>query len=219
MEELYGWIRNLTGFFLFMSVTENLLHGKAYTKYIRLFSGMVLILLVLRPLAGDLRLEERIARYYESFVFQYETDDLKENLLGIERQRLSQMIAGYEDAVKQDVVQMAQDMGFSAKDCRVVIEQEEGTERFGTVTQIFLSVSDQEEISDEESQEVLVEPVKPVEIGVSDYAMDAEDISGSLPKRVFLEPSAQAVKLRRRIASYYNLEEEYVEIQVFEGQR
>ena len=57
MEELYGWIRNLTGFFLFMSVTENLLPGKAYTKYIRLFSGMVLILLVLRPLAGDLRLD------------------------------------------------------------------------------------------------------------------------------------------------------------------
>ena len=45
MTAVYEWIRNLTAFFLFLSVMENLLPGQKYGKYIRLFAGMVLILL------------------------------------------------------------------------------------------------------------------------------------------------------------------------------
>ena len=58
MEAFYGWVRSLTGYFLFMLVLEHLLPGKKYGKYIRLFAGMVLILLVLQPLAGNLRIDE-----------------------------------------------------------------------------------------------------------------------------------------------------------------
>lgn len=43
MKELYQWIQNLTGFFLFLSVAERLLPGKQYGKYLRLFSGMILV--------------------------------------------------------------------------------------------------------------------------------------------------------------------------------
>ena len=49
MTAVYEWIRNLTAFFLFLSVMENLLPGQKYGKYIRLFAGMVLILLAVEP--------------------------------------------------------------------------------------------------------------------------------------------------------------------------
>ena len=48
---VYEWIRNLTAFFLFLSVLENLLPGDKYGKYIRLFAGMVLVLLAVEPFA------------------------------------------------------------------------------------------------------------------------------------------------------------------------
>ena len=38
MTAVYEWIRNLTAFFLFLSVMENLLPGQKYGKYIRLFA-------------------------------------------------------------------------------------------------------------------------------------------------------------------------------------
>ena len=144
MDGIYGWIRNLTGFFLFMSVIDNLLPNKKYGKYVRLFSGMILILLVLQPLTGSLRLEDKIAHYYESFVFRYQAEDLQSEILGIEKQRLTQMIAQYEHAVEQDVGQMAEDMGFSVRECSVTINGEEGTEQFGTVTGISLRISAEE---------------------------------------------------------------------------
>ena len=106
MKELYQWIQNLTGFFLFLSVAERLLPGKQYGKYLRLFSGMILVFIVLQPLTEGMHLEDTIAGYYESFLFQEQTEDLRRNMLGMEKQRLSGVIRQYEAAVEEDVIQL-----------------------------------------------------------------------------------------------------------------
>ena len=218
MDGIYSWIRNLTGFFLFMSVIENLLPNKKYGKYVMLFSGMVLILLVLQPLTGSLRLEDKIAHYYESFVFRYQADDLQNDILGIEKQRLSQMIGQYEHAVEQDVGQMAEDMGFSVRECRVTINGEEGTEQFGVVTAISLKISPgaveeaQEKASITPVEPVRIEPGIETEIGEIGETGETAETGKS---RGQMDP--EVGRLRRKIASYYSLEEAYVEIQIMEG--
>lgn len=125
METFYGWIRNIICYLLFISVIENLLPGKKYHKYLKLFSGMILILLIIQPVASGLRLDDKIARYYESFVFRYESDDLKNELLGMEDKRLEQMISQYEEAIAGDLAQMAREEGVEAVSCRVVIERDQ----------------------------------------------------------------------------------------------
>lgn len=235
MDGVYGWIRNLTGFFLFMSVIDNLLPNKKYGKYVRLFSGMVLILLVLQPLTGSLRLEDRIAHYYESFVFRYQADDLQTEILGIEKQRLSQMIEQYEHAVAQDVGQMAGDMGFTVRQCDVSIDGNEGTEAFGMVTAVSLKIAlEGEEVVEETAGETTGEtagdvagktgetvqdgqivPVEPVVIGDA-KERDGENVTDSYSKSRG-QIDSEVGKLRRKIASYYSLEEAYVEIQIVEG--
>lgn len=219
MDGIYGWIRNLTGFFLFMSVIDNLLPNKKYGKYVRLFSGMILILLVLQPLTGSLRLEDKIAHYYESFVFRYQAEDLQSEILGIEKQRLTQMIAQYEHAVEQDVGQMAEDMGFSVRECSVTIDGEEGTEQFGTVTGISLRISAEEPDGERglsDSQPIV--PVEPVVIGEpGESRQETPQEAAEAYSRSRGQLDVEVGKLRRKIASYYSLEEIYVEIQIVEG--
>lgn len=224
MDAVYGWIRNLTGFFLFMSVIDNLLPNKKYGKYIRLFSGMILILLVLQPLTGSLRLEDRIAHYYESFVFRYQAEDLQTEILGIEKQRLSQMIEQYEHAVEQDVSQMAEDMGFAVIKCSVIIDGNEGTEQFGMVTDVSLNVSMEGENVGETMEERIEEttawieeiaPVEPVVVGRAEAQEEERGVPDSYSKSRG-QIDFEVGKLRRKIASYYSLEEAYVEIQIVE---
>ena len=78
MTAVYEWIRNLTAFFLFLSVMENLLPGQKYGKYIRLFAGMVLILLAVEPFTSGFNLDEVLARSYEDLVIRGEAGELKE---------------------------------------------------------------------------------------------------------------------------------------------
>ena len=107
MDGLLNWVGNILFFLVLITVAENLLPGKKYNKYIRLCAGMVLILLVVRPLTAGFHLEEQINRYFESFAFQQEARDLSKEILGIEQQRLGQIIDSYEQVVETDLDAMA----------------------------------------------------------------------------------------------------------------
>lgn len=50
MEWIYQWVRNLAFFFIFLSVIMNFLPNVEEKKYIRFFMGMLLILILIRPL-------------------------------------------------------------------------------------------------------------------------------------------------------------------------
>ena len=134
MTAVYEWIRNLTAFFLFLSVMENLLPGQKYGKYIRLFAGMVLILL--EPFTSGFNLDEVLARSYEDLVIRGEAGELKEQLGATEQKRLGQILSQYEEAVGRDVRELAQSCGLTVMDCRVRIEGDEDSPEFGTVREI-----------------------------------------------------------------------------------
>ncbi|NBH18998.1 hypothetical protein D3Z55_16475 [Clostridiaceae bacterium] len=224
VEILYGWVRNITGYFLFLAVLDNLIPEKKYEKYIRLFAGMVTILLVIQPLTGALRLEEQIARFYKTLVFQYQAEDLRQEMLGVEEQRFEQMIGQYEEAVAKDVRQMAEELGFIVIQCQAEIGKEHGSQGFGTVAGVWIQVSaddgekstgaengqeeeEEEKISLEENRIVTetIKAIDPVVIGEEDPVKS----SGKAK-----DPAVE--KLRRKIVSYYDLEDAYVEIQVVE---
>ncbi len=224
VEILYGWVRNITGYFLFLAVLDNLIPEKKYEKYIRLFAGMVTILLVIQPLTGALRLEEQIARFYKTLVFQYQAEDLRQEMLGVEEQRFERMIGQYEEAVAKDVRQMAEELGFIVIQCQAEIGKEHGSQGFGTVAGVWIQVSaddgekstgaengqeeeEEEKISLEENRIVTetIKAIDPVVIGEEDPVKS----SGKAK-----DPAVE--KLRRKIVSYYDLEDAYVEIQVVE---
>ncbi len=208
MEAFYGWIRNIICYMLFISVIENLLPGKKYAKYLKLFSGMVLILLIIQPISSGLRLEDKISRYYESFVFQYETDDLKQEILGIEDKRLEQMIGQYEEAVAGDLEQMIREEGLEVSSSRVVIERDQDSADFGKVKQIRLVVYESGADGGDIPAGAVI-PVEPVVIGM-DETGEAQTES--------VQEHAETQKLQKKIVSYYDLEDEYVEIQFVKGQ-
>ncbi len=144
MEGVYQWIRNLAGYLMFLTVLEQVLPGKKYGKYIQLFAGMVLIILVLQPVTDGARLSEQIASAYRELEFQYEAEDLRVDILGVEEKQLRHLIAQYESAVAMDVRQMSEDMGFAVQTCDVSICMEESDECFGTVTAIAMEVRQRE---------------------------------------------------------------------------
>lgn len=234
MEAVYEWIRNITGYILFMTVLDNLLPGKKYGKYLKLFSGMVLILLMIQPLTGSIRLEDKIARYYEAFVFQYETDDLRQEILGMEDTRMNQIIAAYEAAVAEDVRQMAEEEGFGVVSCQITIESDSEAADFGTVrkTSLWVIPDGVEEVNQNQAHGAApAQPVKPVKPVKPVTVEPVEPITQNSTVDPVADPVAEANrekweeerlgvgKLRRKIVSYYGLEESYVEIQIMESQR
>lgn len=134
---VYEWIRNLVAFFLFLSVMENLLPGQKYGKYIRLFAGMVLILLVAEPFTSGFDLEEVLARSYENLC----SAGRPENCRMIWERKSRNIWAGYFPSMRKRSGRIyrnwARSCGLDLSECSVHIENNENSPQFGTVQSIF----------------------------------------------------------------------------------
>lgn len=145
MEAVYGWVKNIIYYMIFLSVVNNLLADSKYGKYIRFFSGMVLILLVVSPFTGGLHLDEQISSMFKSISFQNDTDDLKQDLWGMEERRLDQVIRKYEQAVAADVEAMARAEGVTCTGASVQIDGDRNSSRYGQIEGIGMVISGEKE--------------------------------------------------------------------------
>lgn len=223
MSGIYEWVRNISYYLIFMTVVSNLLPDKKYEKYLKLFAGMVLILLVLKPLTGGLNLEQRIAYYFESISFQKEADELATEFLGMEGKRLDSMVDGYQEAVAADIKAMAEGDNLAAKWVEVEIERDRESERFGRVIHITAVVFKEEGGREEgvidagDGAVIGIDPVEPVKVSdrTKEESISAEDREKDREQRQM--ENSQVNSLRRRIAEYYDLEENEIEIQLEDG--
>lgn len=232
MNGIYEWVRNIAFYMIFVTVLSHILPNKKYDKYLHLFTGMLLILLVVKPLTGGLHLEEQIAGYFESITFQNEAADLQKELLGVEGKRLERLIGQYEEAVAIDVAEMARAEGLSVVSAAVRIGKNPEDTDFGMVQAIYLTVSldrsreDAGSLFGDTAQVKPVEKVQTVVIGSEkenkseeepgDQEAAAEGVHGQ--ERLYRqEENAAVLGLRDRLTAYYKLEEGYVEIQVENG--
>lgn len=216
MEQIFDWIRSIIYYLIFITVVANLLPNKKYEKYIRFFAGMVLILLVLKPITGGLRLDDTLAYYFESISLKKEATELTGEITKMDGQRLNKMIAKYEDAVSGDLEAMAVSAGFLCSTSKAEINQDQGSKKFGHVARVSLVLKPEEEKEEEEAVPAAkgMEPIQKV------AKVEGIKITPSPSKQegtIRQEENSQVSGLRKKIAEYYGLEEEDIEIQVEDG--
>lgn len=220
MDGLLNWVGNILFFLVLITVSENLLPGKKYNKYIRLCAGMVLILLVVRPLTAGFHLEEQINRYFESFAFQQEARDLSKEILGIEQQRLGQIIDSYEQVVETDLDAMAREMGLVPVRTAAVIDRNRDSGDYGLVVRVEMEVESRDVGEDGGTCAVqAMNPVKPVETVNVKIRENREEREVEKDENEKEETSLQEEaleQLRRKVEGYYGLEAGKVEIK-FQG--
>ena len=181
---------------------------------------MVLILLVVRPLTAGFHLEEQINRYFESFAFQQEARDLSKEILGIEQQRLGQIIDSYEQVVETDLDAMAREMGLVPVRTAAVIDRNRDSGDYGLVVRVEMEVESRDDGEDSGTCAVqAMNPVKPVETVNVKIRENREEREVEEDENEKEEPSLQEEaleQLRRKVEGYYGLEAGKVEIK-FQG--
>lgn len=203
MEKLLEWVWQITCCLIFITVLANLLPKKCYETYIRLFAGMTLILIVIKPVTESLNLDDKIAALFENVRFQEEAGEFHRKLSEMEQDRLDKMVKEYRSQVEQETGRMADSLGIEAVKVTAEIEDDPRRAEFGTIRSIEMEVRKKTE---KEANQPLVRPVKPVEI--SQNTEEGQPAS-AVPVKADLEKTGA---LKSRIGDYYGVEEKNVEI-------
>lgn len=243
MDGVYNWVKNIVYYLIFMTIITNLLPAGKYEKYLRLFAGCILILLVMQPLTGGLRMEEKIGAIFRSLSFENEAGELQGELDEMEQKRLDQLIVQYEKSAADELIRMAGEEGISAVAASVVIEGDSESPDFGKVKKIALKLKNDAPVEDAQEEtgsgnrdnRITLGDVEKVSVRLYQEGRDREvnrntENAGEENSRSkndieavgrVVEQQEQPVQenevirdFRRTIAGYYQMEEENVEIRL-----
>lgn len=229
MEGIYGWVRNIVYYLIFMTIIINLLPAGKYEKYLRLFAGCILILLVIKPLTGGLRMEEKINAIFRTVTFENEAGELRGELDEMEQKRLNRLIGQYEESAGEELIRLAGEEGIEAAEAIVVIEEDSASPDFGTVKKIVLKLEKragedsktekesemQESGSDSMENGITLEEVEKVSVRLEGSGgRGASEAAGRASARQQSREAEKIREFRHTIAGYYQMEEENVEIRL-----
>ena len=175
MEVITHWAGNIVSYLVFLTVLTGLLPAHKYEKYIRLFAGCILLLIVLKPLTDGLRLEERLNYLFTSLSFENEAGELKREMDEIEVRRRNMVLSQYEAEASKEAVRVAAEAGFSVEKADVELEKDPESEQFASVRSVTVYVAGSEagmeagmEAAEQEdpSSMIEIEKISPIEISL-----------------------------------------------------
>ena len=234
------WAGSILSFLILITVIRGILPSKKYEPYLRLFSGLMLILLVLQPVTGGLGLEKQIDRAFAAFAFQMDHEELNTRVLGIEKERQEQILKIYENDVAGHVTAMAGEQGLQAESAQVEINGDPESTDYGKVVSVKVKLQSGGATGKQEglwkNDEVKeVQPVQNIEVqsvqigqepetGVKNHS---EEISGKALESTLQDQRAEEdisrsasgennnriLEFQRKVEQYYGLESGAVEIQ------
>ena len=101
MKELISeWMLNLTLFSLLSSMIMRLLPGKTYLPYIRIFCGIMMILILFQPILRLGGLEEKMENFFMEEIYDTERKQMENRLMRMEEEQRKEWEERYREYMK-----------------------------------------------------------------------------------------------------------------------
>ena len=221
MEVITHWAGNIVSYLVFLTVLTGLLPAHKYEKYIRLFAGCILLLIVLKPLTDGLRLEEWLNYLFTSLSFENEAGELKREMDEIEVRRRNMVLSQYEAEASKEAVRVAAEAGFSVEKADVELEKDPESEQFASVRSVTVYVAGSEagmeagmeaaELEENQSSMIEIEKIPPIEISLKQEQKQGEPAAA---QAVSWMNGEKIWELQQRLASFYQVEADHVEVRM-----
>ena len=130
MEWISQWIQNLAFFFVFLSAIMNFLPKGEEKKYIRFFMGMLLILVLIKPLLQLGNLEEVINQKVLSGSIEESFEEMMRETGQQEITETDYVKNACEREMKEQIEQLMQEYGYEASGYQHESEREGDSGRF-----------------------------------------------------------------------------------------
>ena len=179
-ELIYGWMKNLAYFFIFMTAVLNCLPDNRYRKYVRFFLGMLLIIILCKPLTEFLKLDQILETSVSRGLLDVEVEGM-EDRMKLEGQQEQYLIQGYEAEVADQVRRFLLERGVTPVETSVTLRAEDMS-----VERIHLTVAfDLEEIlyqsEVEDRRKELESRIEEIKKELSEvYQMEVEHIDAAI---------------------------------------
>lgn len=208
MAVLKELVQNILVFYIILSVVMALIGNSSYKKYIQMFSGLVMIIIILNPLIkllgaeAALNLQLQKNQLYE--ISQAESEDI----MVAEMKQSDAVMQQYEEIISKQIQSVMENYDFFATDVQVSIDDSLDSATFGQVQKIkvFCQKGASGECQEESQEAGSTQQIAIPEIKIETKKEIEKEVTDTLQtKEVMLE-----------IANRYGLLVSQIQIQVEE---
>ena len=114
-----------------MSLVGNVMPDNSYKKYLKMFCGLILVVLVINPFYEFLNYDGSIKDIFKGARFDSEVAHIKGMLISNEENAKAQAIREYENILKEELQYIANNEGLYILDVKVKISENEEIELTG----------------------------------------------------------------------------------------
>lgn len=204
MEILKNLVMSIVTYYIVLSIVTTMVGKSSFKKYIDLFSGLIMIIIIINPVMKLFGAEQRLSLNLQKNQLYEVSKAESEDIMSAELKQSDAVLKQYQDTIAKQVCTVMKNHDFKATDVKVEIDNELESETFGEVKKIEVNVK---KGADEESAEVsTVEQVEIPDIKIGTRKEIEKEVTDTLiTKDAMLE-----------IADMYGMEASQIQIQVEE---
>lgn len=138
MDNVYGVVREICVFIIITAIVDNLLQGSVYRKYVKLVSGVMITLIIIKPVMNIISVGE----IYAGSLDQY-TNRLNIEEYGREMKMYNEnpnTPSYYTDMLKQSLKSYLETEGYELIDCRWNVVTDINDEMYGSIEGLTVRV-------------------------------------------------------------------------------
>lgn len=150
MDILNDAMKNISVFIILTTLINNLLTESTYKKYIRFFTGMVLIAIIINPIIRLVSSGESIFDEIRVNNLIIKSDELKDDLMLYEEDAGSVIEEQYNEITGDIIADIADKEGLVMSECKVSIDTDTESDTCGEIEHIYVKayMSDTPDIDD-----------------------------------------------------------------------
>lgn len=194
IEQIYQWVKNIAFYLILITAVMNVLPNNNYKKYVKLFTGMVLVLLVLSPITSLLKLNRTMDFTFMTSSFEQELNELDDQAESFEYAQKSRLFTGYEEEVAKEIGEVVEQDGLYPVDIQVVMEEDESSEDYGSIRQIHITAA----YSQKQAEGIYIEPVR----------------IGTEEKEEYQPESMEEINIKNDLERFYNISASNININI-----
>ena len=131
MEWLYDWVWNLVIYFILLTALTGVLPRENYKKYIRLFTGAFMILIMLNPLMKLGNLDGEMEMFFRKNSFEQERRELKSSMEGMQDVGQEYVMKHYKNVLSRQIENLAEENGVAVDDVEILLEEDMSSNDYG----------------------------------------------------------------------------------------
>ncbi|MDD5937017.1 MAG: stage III sporulation protein AF [Clostridiales bacterium] len=211
IQTLYDWMKNIIVFMILTTVILNLLGKSNYKKYVGLITGLILVLLVIRPILTLVGKAEYMDFSLESLESLSDAQDFEHEIFAMEEQREVDILSEYRKVIMKQTNKLIGEKGLEVVTMAIDVEEDKSSIEFGNIRSMTL-VTRYKTSMDMPGKTGEISKVEKVEIGQIVLGQDGTNLKESQQNSL----SPMEVSIKKLLSDFYNIENNNINITIQE---